>query len=58
MVVFHVKSGDDAFMYETSCETSNDALIRALVEIWNIRIRLKQLCGKIVSNIGVSSFSK
>ena len=48
MVVFHIKSGDaDAFLYEASCETSNDALIRDLVEIWNIRIRLRQLCGQI-----------
>ena len=47
MVVFHIKSGDDAFLYETSCETSYDTLIRDLVAIWNIRIRLKQLCGSI-----------
>lgn len=48
MVVFHVKSGDsDAFLYEASCETNNGKLIRDLVEIWNLRIRLRQLCGSI-----------
>jgi hypothetical protein len=46
MVVFHVKSGDsDGFLYEASCDTNNDALIRNIVEIWNLRIRLRQLTG-------------
>lgn len=52
MVVFHIKSGDaDAFLYEAPCESSNDALIRDLVQIWNIRIRLRQLCGKIFNRL-------
>ena len=46
MVVFHVKSSDsDSFLFEKASETSNDQLIREIVEIWNLRIRLNQLCG-------------
>ena len=48
MVVIHVKKGDkDSFLYETTCATSNDTLIRELVEIWNMRLRLIQLAGGI-----------
>jgi len=48
MVVIHIKHGDnDGFLYETTCDTSNDVLIRDLVQVWNLRIRLKQLCGSI-----------
>ena len=32
MVVIHVKRGEaDGFLFETTCDTSNDALIRELV---------------------------
>jgi hypothetical protein len=31
MVVINVKQGDDGFLYETTCATTNDALIRDLV---------------------------
>jgi len=48
MVVIHIKKSDgDGFLYETTCEASNDAVIREIVEIWNLRLRLKQLCGGI-----------
>jgi cilia- and flagella-associated protein 298 len=44
MVVIHIKRGDsDGFLYETTCATGNDSLIRELVEIWNMRLRLMQL---------------
>ena len=49
MVVLQVKNGDnDGFLYETACATSNDALVRELVQIWNLRIRLRQLSGGIL----------
>lgn len=37
MVVLQVKRGDtDGFLFETTCDTSNDALIRELVRIYII----------------------
>ncbi len=49
MVVFQIKSNGDAdsFLFEAPCETSNDTLIRNLVEVWNLRIRLRQLAGGV-----------
>jgi hypothetical protein len=48
MVVIQVKNGDhDGFLYETTCDTTNDALVRDLVHVWNLRIRLRQLAGGI-----------
>lgn len=48
MVVIQVKNGDhDGFLYETTCDTTNDALVRDLVHVWNLRIRLRQLSGGI-----------
>lgn len=48
MVVIHVKNGDqDGFLYETTCASTNDALVRDLVKVWNLRIRLSQLAGGI-----------
>jgi hypothetical protein len=48
MVVIQIKnSEDDSFLYETTCATANDALVRDLVRVWNLRIRLKQLSGAI-----------
>jgi len=45
MVVIQIKKGDlDGFLFETSCDTSNDALLRDLVFVWNMRLRLAQLC--------------
>jgi len=47
--VIHVKQSDaDSFLYETTCSTSNDEMIRDVVEVWNLRIRLLQLCGAII----------
>ena len=44
MVVFQIKTSDtDSFLYEASCDTSNDVVIRDIVRIWNMRIRLGQL---------------
>lgn len=49
MVVIHIKNSEhDSFLYETTCDTSNDALIRDLVEVWNLRIRLRQLVGALI----------
>ena len=48
MVVIQVKRGDaDGFLFETSCACSNDTLIREMVEVWNLRIRLRQLVGSL-----------
>lgn len=48
MVVIQIKTGDsDSFLFETTCSTSNDAMIREVVEVWNTRIRLFQLAGSI-----------
>jgi cilia- and flagella-associated protein 298 len=45
MVVIQIKNGDaDGFLYETTCSTLNDDLVRDLVRVWNLRIRLAQLC--------------
>ncbi|CAK4079836.1 unnamed protein product [Aphanomyces euteiches] len=44
MVVINVKlSETEAFLYETTCQTSNDALVRDLVHVHNARIRLASL---------------
>lgn len=49
MVVLQVKNGDhDGFLYETTCATLNDDLVRDLVRVWNTRIRLAQLCGGLM----------
>ena len=47
MVVLHLKVGEDAFLFETTCDTSNDALLRELVAVWNLRLRLRQLASGI-----------
>ena len=48
MVVIQIKTSDsDSFLYETTCDTSNDAVIRDIVNIWNTRLRLAQLAGSI-----------
>lgn len=44
MVVFHVKRADgDAFLYETTCATTTEALLADLVWVWNARVRLQRL---------------
>ena len=48
MVVIHLKSSSDEFLYETSCNESNDSIVRELTEIWNTRIRLKYLCNNML----------
>lgn len=46
MVVIQIKNSDkDTFLYETSCNISNDQLLRDLVNVWNLRLRLRQLIG-------------
>lgn len=48
MVLIQIKQGDqDTFLYECLSSTTNDAVIRDLVRIWNNRMRLFQLCGAI-----------
>lgn len=49
MVVIHIKNSEDnSFLYETTCDKQNDDMIREVVQIWNLRIRLKQLIGGIL----------
>jgi len=47
MVVIHVKfqGGEDQFLYETTGDTTNDALLRGLVDVNNTRVRIAYLCG-------------
>eukprot|EP00981_Chlorochromonas_danica_P014354 scaffold7822_cov179-Ochromonas_danica.AAC.15 len=47
MVVIQIKTSNehDTFLYETTCDTLNDSLVRDLVKVWNLRIRLRQLAG-------------
>mmetsp|Transcript_11714 Transcript_11714/g.21761 ORF Transcript_11714/g.21761 Transcript_11714/m.21761 type:complete len:285 (+) Transcript_11714:50-904(+) len=48
MVLFQIKKGDkDTYLYETTADTSNDVVVRELAEIWNLRLRIGQLCGAI-----------
>lgn len=49
MVVIQIKNGDvDGFLYETTCATPNDDLVRDIAQVWNLRIRLRQLCGALL----------
>jgi hypothetical protein len=46
MVLIQIKNNDsDSFLYETSCGSSSDDVVREIVKIWNLRIRLRQLIG-------------
>jgi hypothetical protein len=46
MVVIQIKNGEkDTFLYETTGEKIGDFVIRDLCEIYNMRVRLKQLIG-------------
>lgn len=48
MVVIQIKTSDqDSFLYETTCDTTNDNLVREIVRVWNLRLRLGQLVGGI-----------
>lgn len=48
MVVIHVKYGqEDEFLFETTCDESNDSLIRNLVAINNKRAQIAFLCGAL-----------
>ena len=48
MVVIQIKTSDqDSFLYETTCDTSNDQLVREITQVWNLRLRLGQLVGAI-----------
>jgi hypothetical protein len=48
MVVIQIKTSDhDSFLYETTCDTPNDTLVRDIVRVWNMRLRLGQLVGGI-----------
>lgn len=48
MVVIQVKTSDhDSFLFETTCDTTNDTLVREIVRVWNLRLRLGQLVGAI-----------
>ena len=57
MVVIQIKTSDsDSFLYETTCDTSNDAVIRDIVNIWNTRLRLAQLVQTSTSFCPIHSF--
>jgi hypothetical protein len=46
MVVIQIKNNDkDSWLYETSIEKDGDFVVKELVNIWNLRIRLRQLSG-------------
>lgn len=46
MVVIQIKNSEhDTFLYETTCDTSNDSLVRDITKVWNMRVRLIQLVG-------------
>mmetsp|Transcript_19005 Transcript_19005/g.19744 ORF Transcript_19005/g.19744 Transcript_19005/m.19744 type:complete len:288 (-) Transcript_19005:111-974(-) len=48
MVVFQIKKNDgDGFIYETLCDSLADDTVKEIAEIWNLRLRLGQLCGAI-----------
>lgn len=48
MVVIQIKTSDqDSFLYETTCDTTNDALVRDITRVWNMRLRLEQLTGAL-----------
>lgn len=48
MVVIQIKNNDsDTFLYETNVDKSGDYVIRDLANIWNLRLRLKQLIGAL-----------
>lgn len=48
MVVIQIKTSDqDSFLYETTCDTTNDSLVREITQVWNMRLRLGQLCGAL-----------
>lgn len=48
MVLIHIKKTDtDQFLYETTCATPNDQLIRELVAVWNMRLALVSLADAV-----------
>ena len=48
MVVIQIKNTDqDTFLYETTCDTLNDDLVRDIVKVWNLRLRLALLVGAV-----------
>lgn len=51
MVVCHCKSGQgekaDGFLFESTAQATNEVLIKDLVEVWNLRIRVKMLANSV-----------
>lgn len=48
MVVIHIKNNEnDSFLYETSNTRNGNDVIKDIVTIWNLRLRLGQLCGSV-----------
>lgn len=48
MVVIQIKNNEhDTFLYETSSTRTGDEVAREIVRIWNLRLRLAQLCGAL-----------
>jgi|TARA_B110000208_G_scaffold151491_1_gene183016 hypothetical protein len=45
MVVFLIKnSAEDTFLFEATCDTPSDELVRMLAIVWNYRVLIKSLC--------------
>jgi hypothetical protein len=45
MVVFLVKnSAENTFLFEATCDTPTDELVRTLAIVWNYRVLIKSLC--------------
>ena len=51
MVVCHVKAGQgekaDGFLFESTVKATNAELIKELVEVWNLRVRVKMLVNSV-----------
>ena len=51
MVVCHVKAGQgekaDGFLFESTVKATNAELIAEVVEVWNLRVRVKMLVNSI-----------
>lgn len=49
MVLFHIKhsTDQDEFLYETTLNSKNADVMEDIISIWNIRLRLRLLCGAL-----------
>lgn len=48
MVVIQIKNNDkDSFLYETTADKTGDYVVRDLCNVWNLRVRIRQLIGAL-----------